>query len=179
MSDITIIPVACGSSLPLETVRVRIQTAFRCTVAVSEASVHLASAFDPSRHQYHSGDVLASLLSAFPGRGKLLGITGMDLFLPVLTFVFGQAQLNDRAAVFSTFRLRNEYYGLPPDAGLLIARSLKEGIHELGHTFGLHHCRDNPCVMNSSTYVEDIDIKPETFCMACLETLARAEKSPP
>ncbi|MDT8324049.1 MAG: archaemetzincin family Zn-dependent metalloprotease [Bacteroidota bacterium] len=127
---------------------------------------------DPSRQQYHSTQLLASLVALKSnGESRVLGITPYDLFIPVLTFVFGQAQLNNRAALFSTFRLHNEFYGMPHAPALLAERCLKEGLHELGHTFGLRHCLELPCVMNSSTYVEDIDLKPADFCLPCREHL--------
>ncbi len=125
-------------------------------------------ALDASRKQYHSTELLARLLMTNPeGVHKIVGITPYDLFVPVLTFVFGQAQLNNRAAVFSTFRLHNEFYGLPHSSEQLDSRCLKEALHEIGHTYGLRHCIERPCVMNSSTYVEDIDLKPADFCLTC------------
>jgi len=98
-------------------------------------------------------------------------VTGVDLFIPVLTFVFGEAQLGGRAAVVSTFRLRSEAYGLPPDPELLLARLTREVLHELGHTYGLVHCTDSACVMASTTYVEQIDLKGPSFCTGCLTEL--------
>ena len=40
---------------------------------------------------------LGGLVSGPPG--KVLAVTDQDLFIPILTFVFGEAQLNGRAAV--------------------------------------------------------------------------------
>lgn len=139
---------------------------------VEAIPMDIDAALDSSRKQYHSTELLANLVS-LPERGeqRVLGITPYDLFIPVLTFVFGQAQLNNRAALFSTFRLHNEFYGMPHAAETLQSRCLKEALHELGHTFGLRHCLELPCVMNSSTYVEDIDLKPADFCLPCREHL--------
>ena len=67
----------------------------------------------------------------------------------------------------STYRLRNDLYGLPADERLLAARLEKEAIHELGHTYGLVHCADPVCVMRASTYVEEIDLKTADFCESC------------
>ena len=143
---------------------------------ISELTVKEEISFDASRLQYHSGKMLAAMITAAPlDDSKILGITPYDLFVPVLTFVFGQAQLNSRAALFSTFRLSNEFYGLPHSDALFESRSAKEALHELGHTFGLKHCFDVPCVMNTSTYVEDIDLKPELFCERCMYHLSKQE----
>jgi len=135
---------------------------------------HLTVQFDlklfytRERNQYHSTLILAQLLKHLPREDdKILGITSVDLYLPVLTFVFGESQLAGNGAVISTHRLRNEFYGLPPDNELLLERTVKEAVHELGHAFGLVHCSNYSCVMNSSTYVENIDLKSSRFCKAC------------
>lgn len=124
--------------------------------------------YSPERNQYHSTLILAQLLKHLPDENdKILGITGVDLYIPVLTFVFGESQLNGNGAVISTHRLRNEFYGLPQDEEVLLDRTVKEALHELGHAFGLVHCPDYTCVMNSSTYVENIDLKNPRLCNSC------------
>lgn len=128
----------------------------------------ISAYFSPERGQYNATLVLAHLLRHLPERdAKIVGITNVDLFIPVLTFVFGQAQLDGPGAVVSTFRLGNEFYGLPSDPALLGERTAKETVHELGHTFGLVHCQDYSCVMHASTYVDEVDLKQAEFCAAC------------
>lgn len=105
-----------------------------------------------------------------------MGVTSVDLFVPVLTFVFGEAQLDGKAAVVSSFRLRDELYGLPKNPERLKERLTKEAIHELAHTFGLVHCREPECVMHSYTYAEEIDFKSKDFCSACSILLDKNKK---
>jgi archaemetzincin len=125
--------------------------------------------FEPSRGQYNSTTLLRLLLDdPSDTTSRVLGVTSADLFAPVLTYVFGEAQLDGRAAVVSIHRLCPEVYGLPSDDVLLFERLLKEAIHELGHTFGLIHCVNASCVMHASTYVEEIDLKTAEFCTGCL-----------
>lgn len=134
--------------------------------------------YAPERNQYHSTLILAQLLKYLPDESsKIIGITSVDLFIPVLTFVFGESQLDGNGALISTFRLRNEFYGLPEEKELFFERTVKEALHELGHSFGLIHCPDYQCVMNSSTYVEDIDLKQSRFCPTCQDQIgATCEK---
>jgi archaemetzincin len=47
--------------------------------------------------------------------------------------------LGGTAAVVSSHRLANEFYGLPKDARRFHERTAKEVVHELGHLFGLVH----------------------------------------
>ena len=101
----------------------------------------------------------------------------VDLFIPILTFVFGEAQLQGIGSVVSTHRLHNRFYGLPEDRELTTDRLLKEAVHELGHTYGLIHCSQQRCVMNASTYVENIDQKPAELCPVCQKGI-QASSSP-
>jgi archaemetzincin len=102
---------------------------------------------------------------------KTIGLFTVDLYIPILTFIFGQAFLNGRSGIASIFRLSNERYGVKKDDKILQERFSKEVIHELGHMFGLIHCSDPYCVMRSSTYVEDIDQKGGEFCSNCRNSL--------
>jgi archaemetzincin len=128
-------------------------------------------AFDPARGQYNSTLLLAQLQAGPPEAARIVGVTSVDLFIPVLSYVFGEAQVPGRAAVVSLHRLDPQSYGLPADPARLTQRLEKETLHELGHTFGLIHCRHPGCVMRSSTYVEEIDLKESRFCEACLGTV--------
>ncbi len=172
MKSIELIPLAAGAQLSLPVLAADVADVLKLPVHVSTLRIDMEKAYDSSRRQYHSTRVLALLLEhAPPGLSHLLGVTALDLFVPVLTYVFGQAQLGNRAAVFSYHRLRNEQYGMAPSQELLQDRALKEALHELGHTFGLRHCFDHPCAMNTSTYVEDIDLKPAQFCTTCSQVV--------
>lgn len=144
-----------------------LERAFGEPVEVRGPGFDPAAALDERRGQYDSRRCLRLLLEDAPDAPRILGMTGVDLFIPVLTFVFGEAQLGGRAAVVSTFRLRSEPYGIISPPERLLERAMKEALHELGHTRGLVHCDLADCVMRSSTYVEDIDAKPARFCGGC------------
>lgn len=126
----------------------------------------LAFAFDASRDQYHSTRILEALADEAPPRAlKVLAITRVDLFIPILTFVYGEAQLGGRAAVVSTHRLR-EGISLGDEEAFL-DRIAKEAVHELGHTFRLKHCRETGCIMHYCRSVKDVDRKSNQICRYC------------
>lgn len=130
--------------------------------------LNIDRAHDQSRGQYNSTALLAFLINLNASlQEKRILVVDVDLYIPVLTFVFGEAQLNGSAAIVSTHRLQNQFYGLPHDDNLMFKRLEKEVVHELGHTFGLYHCRQFECVMRSSTYVEEIDLKRVDMCDSC------------
>lgn len=129
-------------------------------------------AYDAVRRQHGSIPVLEMLARLIPADArKLLAVTERDLFIPVLTFVFGQAQLGGRVGVVSLARLRQEFYGLPPNREVLVERAVKEMLHETGHMFGLVHCTDRSCAMSLATNVRQIDIKRTAFCAVCAARL--------
>jgi archaemetzincin len=124
--------------------------------------------FDASRRQYDANKLLKHLDSATSSKSaKTLGLYQVDLFIPILTFIFGQAVFRGKTGVVSTYRLRNEQYGMFGNETLLYERLRKVIFHELGHSYGLIHCHVPSCVMRSSTYVEDIDQKKYLFCSKC------------
>jgi archaemetzincin len=168
MKILTLVPVGPLDRGLLETLSEGLAAQLRVACAIQPASLNPEFAYNPLRAQYHSSEILKRLLAdASAECWKILGVTDADLYIPILTFVFGEAQLSDHAAVVSSHRLRQEFYGLPADPALLRERLLKEALHELGHTFGLRHCRDYRCVMSPSHTVETIDLKSAEFCNPC------------
>jgi len=176
MSHLALVPIYFDDRGPLvDPVVRRLERTLGLPVRIQRPWFDPEECFDASRGQYRSTLLLERLLAAPPdGAVRRLGITSVDLFIPILTFVFGEAQLDGTAAVVSTHRLAPEMYGLPPDPKLLVARVEKEAIHEVGHTLGLVHCFDGACVMHASTYVEEIDLKEAEFCAGCLSQTGRA-----
>ncbi|BDG06876.1 archaemetzincin family Zn-dependent metalloprotease [Anaeromyxobacter oryzae] len=149
----------------LEHVAARLSAAFRTPAALWESPERPRHAYDARRRQHASGAILRWLLEAGPGAGKVLGVTDRDLFIPILTYVFGEAQLGGAAAVVSTARLVEG-----PDAAgrpRLVERLEKEALHEVGHAFGLLHCGTPHCVMSRSAGVKDVDAKDPALCPEC------------
>ena len=151
----------------LEHLAAGLARSFRVPCRVSPRSLELNFALDGRRGQYHSSAILQELERGADPSRRVLGVTTCDLYVPVLTFVFGEAQLDGNCAVVSTARLAEQFYGMPRRDDLLRERLFKEAIHELGHTFGLRHCADWRCVMTSSHAVERLDVKTSDFCERC------------
>ena len=154
----------------MEHMRRHLVRAFERSVMRWDSLERPSGAFDPKRKQHASGKVLKWVLEAGPGGGKVLAVTDRDLFIPILTYVFGEAQLGGGAAVVSTARLAEETELVGPR--LLQERLAKEAVHELGHAFGLVHCHTHGCVMARSAGVHDVDDKSHELCPECRERLA-------
>ena len=128
----------------------------------------VADAWDSRRQQYNSFELLKAVAARRPAdASRILGLTACDLFVPVLSFVFGQAQLGGAAALVSVARLDQTFYGLPPRRSLLMERTAKTVLHEIGHTWGLVHCTDRACAMALATNVAQLDAKEPRYCESC------------
>lgn len=135
--------------------------------------------YDITRGQYHATHLLEHIESyQFPCQDYALGLTQVDLFIPILTFVFGEARLNKPSAILSLCRLTPQFYGLPQNEDLTTRRTTIEALHELGHTFGLLHCNQYPCAMHASRTADDIDLKSSSFCTTCANHLYHCNLSP-
>jgi len=171
VKPIHLIPLGNGRIEPgldvLEQLAARLARTFRTPCRIRPEVFDPSFALDQNRQQYHSTAILQRLERASDPDARILGVTAHDLYVPVLTFVFGEAQLDGNCAVVSTARLMEEFYGLPPNPTLMRERLTKEAAHELGHTFGLRHCVDWRCVMSSSHGVELLDVKSADFCLDC------------
>jgi len=149
-----------------------VEREFSLPVKTRPGHIDLSEFYDPSRRQYNGFTLLKEVDNKYSSdTEKTIGLFDVDLYIPILTYIFGQAYLNGRVGIASVFRLRNERYGMKSNEKILIERFRKEVIHELGHCFGLIHCHDPICVMRSSTYVEDIDQKNHTLCARCRSSL--------
>jgi archaemetzincin len=163
----------------LEKLSTHLERIFEQKVKVSQTPLNLEFAYNPERDQYYSSVILEKLSDSGSVGQKMvpeacercLGIVDVDLYVPDLNFVFGEADAKEKMAVISTKRLRPEYYGSPKDEGLFFDRTLKESVHELGHTYGLGHCPDKKCVMFFSNSLQDTDFKSSSFCESCKRKL--------
>ena len=168
LQNITLVSFGYFEKDLLEQTAEAVKLEFRCPVYLKEGHIDLSEFYDPARRQYNGNSLLKKVDSIlFPDSAKTLGLFNVDLFIPILTFIFGQAFLGGRSGIASIYRLSNERYGMTRDEPLMLDRCRKEVIHELGHMFGLIHCHNPSCVMRSGTYVEDIDQKDEHLCPKC------------
>ena len=172
LPNITLVSFGHFEKELLETTVEAVKREFRFPVIIREGHLDLGEFYDPTRRQYN-GNSLLKIVDALPFTDsvKTLGLFNVDLFIPILTFICGQAFLGGHTGIASLYRFNNERYGMTGDNQFLVDRFKKEAIHELGHTFGLIHCHEPTCVMRSSTYVEDIDQKYEHFCIECRREL--------
>lgn len=175
MSSVCLVSVGPVDEDVLGIVARRVQEVFSLSVVRGPVFPEPRHAFDARRQQYSSVTIMRELVTLRPpGSSRLLAVTEKDLFIPMLSFIYGQAQLGGHVAMISLARLRQEFYHMPGSARVTVSRAVKECFHELGHTFGLVHCLDTQCPMALSTNIVQLDQKTADFCHACLVMLTEA-----
>jgi archaemetzincin len=166
MPMIVLVPIGEVEKGILESLRRPLTEAFGQRTIVGNGIKLVESSWNQRRGQHLASVLLAEL--APPDSGdRLLGVIDVDIFAHGLNFVFGEADVIGRRAIISLKRLRQEFYGLTKNENLFQERTLKEAVHELGHTYGLKHCSNPTCVMHFSNSLHDTDLKGWNFCPAC------------
>ena len=166
--NIFLAPVKFSNTSLLEKIRKELLKSFYSKIDLLDLQIDITNAFYSERSQYFATQVIADALKVTEDQsGKILILTEVDLFIPVLTFIFGEAQLNGKLSIVSVCRLHEEFYSGRTDDELLFDRTIKEILHELGHNFGLKHCENWDCVMHSSSAIEEVDIKGNGYCKSC------------
>jgi len=172
MNLVHLLPVGSTAVSLLEDLRAAIPKRLPLRCEILPVTLDPTPSYHAERQQFHSSEILQRMQSFIRPKGwRLLAVAEVDLYIPILKYVFGEAQMGGPCALVSTYRLRQEFYGLDRDETLMRERLLKEAIHELGHTLNLRHCQDYQCAMASSHSVEWIDLRENRLCDACMYAL--------
>ncbi len=164
---IIVSPIGCLDLKSLTPISSEIHRIFGFETVIKPLIEDLNFAFDPTRKQHFSTKILDKLAECIPAEGvKIIAITEVDLFIPILTYVFGEAQLGGKACIISTYRLKESYHTMD-SRQIYQERMVKEAIHELGHTFNLRHCKDPKCIMHYCRSIDDVDHKADQLCRYC------------
>ncbi len=165
---ICIIPIGHLDNKILYSTQKELEVRFNAVIDIGRQLDKPTYAYHKGKKQYHSTKILKRIHKLkLTGYDRILGIVDVDLYVPERTFVFGEANIKRKVAIISLTRLRQEFYDLPVDFTILKKRIIIEAVHEIGHTFGLHHCKNNNCVMFLSRTVNDSDQKGPDFCTNC------------
>jgi archaemetzincin len=168
-NEYSILLSAAGSLGPglLKAIAASVREVFHYPTRTKPLTDDFSFAFDRLRSQFHSTAILHELARAAPPDAvRVLAIVEVDLFIPILTHVYGEAQLGGKACIVSTYRL-NEVSSPTGSHSAFQERSIKEALHELGHTFNLRHCKDSGCIMHYCHTVRDVDRKENQLCRYC------------
>ena len=158
----------------LNIVAANLQEILRLPVDILPARETPEFAYNNNRKQYHAAMILKKLAESRRPHPRILALVSVDLFIPVLTHVFGEAQMGGRAAVVSLHRLRQKEEGSRVSLDTFYERAVKVAIHEVAHTFDLVHCSQAECIMRFSSGLLDLDALPLFFCEYCEAFLEEA-----
>jgi len=132
---IHIVPIRFNDVFLLDSLRMYLSSTFQFPTRIENKQLNIDSAYDPLRNQHNSSYLLAQLIDNLPDdAARILGVCSFDIFIPILTFVFGEAQLEGVGSIVSTRRLINEFYGGTPDKNLLM-ETLTQGSNSRTWTY--------------------------------------------
>lgn len=170
--NLSVAPVEIKNQELINTILEETKNSFNINTSLIKLKFNIDELFSPDRKQYFSTGFINQAVEQTQNiDGKVLIVTELDIFVPVLTFLFGEAQLHGKHSIVSFCRLHEEFYSEKENKKLFFERALKEVYHELGHNYGLIHCFDWDCVMHSSNSVEEVDIKGNYYCGKCISEI--------
>jgi archaemetzincin len=176
--NIFLAPVNFSNKAILKKLQKDLSKIFFAEVELLELNLDISDTYSPERKQYYSTRILEKAISKTEDyEGKILLLTELDIYVPVLTFIFGEAQYKGKHSLVSVCRLHEEFYTGITNEELFYERTKKEVLHELGHNLGLLHCFDWDCVMHSSNSIEEVDIKGNFYCSYCLTEISSEYKT--
>ena len=160
-SHLDLIPMGSIDITTVSVIAANLQTILGLNTRVLAVQPVPEYAFLARRGQYDGGKILQALTAVPAGSQFRLAVVAVDIFTPILTFVFGESQLGGIAAVISVFRTKSNNRKTSYD------RAAKIAIHEVGHLLGIVHCRAPDCLMGFSNNLDKLDTLPLRFCDAC------------
>jgi archaemetzincin len=170
---ITIVPIGDVDESLLKSLGISLEEIFGKKARTADKIQPPEESWHRDRTQYLASAIFAVLPAPSSSVDRVLGVVDVDLFARGLNFVFGQADVGGRRAVISLYRLRQEFYGFAHNEDIFRQRTLKEAVHELGHTYGIGHCPNPICVMHFSNTLSDTDLKGWKFCSKCQMKISR------
>jgi len=171
MMELKIIPFGTVPKELINAIAEELSFSFNMLSEISEVMGLPKEFLNIFRHQFIADKILNYLSARF--RGRILAITDEDIYSGELNFIFGQAELPGDVALISVHRLNPTFYRKAPDKKLLMERTVKESVHEVGHTLGLQHCDNEKCVMSFSNTIFDVDRKNKNLCDKCKNKIER------
>lgn len=115
--------------------------------------------------QVRTGFIMDSILKPMLPKdaAALIAFTNEDVFPDdTMSYVFGQASLENRVGVWSLKRLE-----IKADRATFMLRTLKIATHETGHMFSMRHCTKYECVMSGTNHIGETDRRPIDACPEC------------
>lgn len=193
LNNINIIPVGSIDPDILLYLKKRISELFETEANILEKIDLPVDSYDKERNQYNASLALNNITSGLKIKDLEninVAILKDDIYSPTFNFIFGISTDFPKVCLVSIARLNQFFYTLPGfveqssdknkpgrlkrnDREVYKERILKETVHEIGHTIGLHHCDDNKCVMYFSNSLLDTDRKGAKFCLRCFEKILK------
>lgn len=173
--EIVLIDDAPGHGKTIATVSDHVRARFGLPTRIEKRTLDASPAYHEDRDQWDAATLVRMWRGVIAnGAGRIVIVTGKDTFAEGLNWTTGCAMCGGQVAVVSICRLRNEFWGDPPNEEKLTRRAITIVMHELGHTWGkAAHCT-NECVIGGTNSLRDIDGLPTDYCPFCRRLARKA-----
>jgi len=172
MEKIILVIISNIDSRYVTALKAILETTFDRGVEISYQIGDLKYAYDHTRNQYLSPRLLSRLRRIKKASNdKLMAVTNLDLYSPGYDFIYGEADVKAGLATLSINRLMGSTADGLPDTCLFTERIIREAVHEVGHLYGLVHCKNPKCVLRTCTCAAEVDEAGNGLCDGCLHTL--------
>ncbi len=171
-APVMLVPIGKLKDGPIERIRASLEEIYRRPTALHQPLPVPKYAYNPTRGQYHSSSILKRVEELYDTSWDCaIGFTDVDLFVPEVPFIFGEADRSSRSAIISLIRLSPESGPAESRHDLMMKRLMSEAIHQLGLIRGLAQCPNNRCVMFDAAVVQEIDKRGSAMCANCRKRL--------
>jgi archaemetzincin len=166
--QVGVVPLGDVPEIVLKVIARHITRSFKLTTQILPPLEQPEYALDERRLQYNAAIIIETLESLhFSTHDKVIAVLNHDLFIPIFTHVFGEARQGGKCGLVSLFRLNKNPDGSTPPKHVILERSAKVALHELGHLLDLLHCEHKKCLMHFSGGTDEVDDMSLDLCEYC------------
>ncbi|MES2616653.1 MAG: archaemetzincin [Bacteroidota bacterium] len=174
LNDRTVQLVALNSdnTALIEHLKKKITAFYGCKVTIIQQLQTPSNCYIPENNRYSADSILKFLLHQKKEGEVIQGLMETDICTAKNNNpywgVFGLGYCPGSSSVISTFRIEKK----SNSKELLLRRMTNVSLHELGHNFGLAHCKDSTCLMKSAKgLIKNVSDPHPKLCDKCSREL--------
>jgi len=160
--QIVFVLLSFKNEVKTEEIKKEIESYYKTSVTVVNDQLPTTAYYKP-RNRYRADEILKYLTKKYKGK-RVVALTSQDISTSGYGVydwgVFGLGSITNKVSITSTYRLKSNN---------LKNRVIKVLLHEIGHSYGLLHCKSKyPCFMKAGDHsIKAVDKEPMFMCSEC------------